>query len=94
MTIEEFTQENIDKVTVTPRLNGAIYLIQAKEGYCILTPENTITDENGNVYKTYKYTITARPNYNFETIQIFEIDSLDLGEGDIIAGVIPPNEIA
>lgn len=94
MTIEQFTTENIEKVEVTPVLNGALYKIKAKTRYCILIPENVAVDDEGNVYRTYKYTVALRANYNWSTIQIFEVDSLDLGENDTIAGVTPPNEIA
>lgn len=92
MTIEEFKQENIDKVVVTPVLNGALYRINAKEGYCILIPENVVVDEEGNVHRTYKYTVALRANYNWDTIGIVTTDSVR--EGDTIAGVTPPTEIA
>lgn len=92
MTIEEFTQQNIDKVTVTPRLNGTMYHIQAKDGYCILTPENITTDEDGNVHRLFKYSVILRDWYDWSTIEIHTTDSL--GEGDEIAGVTPPTEIA
>lgn len=85
MTIEEFTQLYADKVTVTPRLNGKWYLIEAKEGYCILTPENIVTDEEGNVTKTYKYAIFCTADEDLSTIQIVPVDSL--GEGDHLADV-------
>lgn len=92
MTIEQFTQENIDKVAVTPVLNGALYKINAKEGYCILIPENVSVDEDGNVRRTYKYTVALRANYDWSTIQVVTTDSV--GENDTIAGVTPPNKIA
>lgn len=85
MTIEEFTQLYADKVTVTPRLNGKWYLIEAKEGYCILTPENIVTDEEGNVTKTYKYAIFCTVDEDLSTMQIVPVDSL--GEGDHLADV-------
>lgn len=83
MTIEEFTQLYADKVTVTPRLNGTWYLLEAKDGYCILTPENIATDEEGNVTKTYKYAVLLRDWYDWSTLQIVTVDSL--GEGDRLA---------
>lgn len=92
MTIEQFATENIEKVEVTPVLNGALYKIKAKTGYCILIPENVSVDEDGNVHRTYKYTVALRANYNWDTIEIVTTDSV--GEGDTIAGVTPPNEIA
>lgn len=92
MTIEEFTQQNIDKVTVTPLLNGRRYLIQAKDGYCILIPENITTDEDGNVHRLFKYAVGLQSTYDWSTIEIHTTDSL--GAGDEIAGVNPPTEIA
>lgn len=92
MTIEEFTQQNIDKVTVTLKANGARYLIQAKAGYCILTPENITVDEDGNVHRLFKYSVGLSNSYDWSTIEIHTTDSL--GESDEIAGVNPPTEIA
>lgn len=92
MTIEEFTQANIDKVTVTPKLNGVRYLIQAKDGYCILIPENITTDEDGNVTRLFKYSVLLSNTYDWSTIEIHTTDSI--GEGDEIAGVTLPTEIA
>lgn len=84
MTIEEFTQIYKDKVTVTPRLNDTWYLIEAKEGFCILTPENTVEDPvTGKTIKTYKYAVLLRDWYDWSTIQIVTVDSL--GEGDRLA---------
>ncbi len=85
MTIEEFTQLYADKVTVTPRLNGKWYFLEAKDGYCILSPENTVTDKEGNVIKTYKYAIFCTADYDWSTLQIVPVDSL--GEGDRLADV-------
>lgn len=89
MTIEEFTQLYADKVVVTPRLNGTMYHIKAKEGYCILTPEHVEEDSEGNVFKTYKYSVILRDNYDWSTIQILTTDSV--GEGDIIARANTPS---
>lgn len=84
MTIEEFTLQNIDKVTVTPRLNNSMYHIKALDGYCILIPENIAQDEEGNIYRTYKYSVILRANYDWSTTQVVTTDSV--GEGDTIAG--------
>lgn len=83
MTIEEFTQLYEDKVTVTPRLNGKWYHIKAKDGYCILTPEHIEEDPDGNIIKTYKYSVMLTADYDWSTLQIVTVDSL--GEGDILA---------
>ena len=92
MTIEQFTQENIEKVEVTPVLNGALYKIKSKTGYCILIPENVSIDDEGNVYRTYKTAVALRANYDWSTIQIVTTDSL--GDGDHLASVPPPNVTA
>ena len=83
MTIEEFTQLYADKVTVTSRLNDKWYLIDAKDGYCILIPENIVVTEEYGTVKTYKYTVMLPANYDWSTIQIVTVDSL--GEGDRLA---------
>ena len=84
MTIEEFTQVYNDKITVTPRLNGTWYLIEAKDGFYILTPEHIVEDTvTGKTTKTYKYAVLLRDWYDWSTIQIVTVDSL--GEGDRLA---------
>ena len=83
MTIEKFTQIYADKVTVTPRLNGTWYLLNAKDGYCILTPENIVVTEELGTIKTYKYSVLLTSDYDWSTIQIVTVDSL--GEGDRLA---------
>lgn len=75
MAIEEFKQQNIEKVTVKSRLNGAMYMIVANDGYRILTPENIITDEEGNVTRTDKKAVILRANYNWDTIEIHETEN-------------------
>lgn len=90
MSIEEFTQLYEDKATVTPRLNGAMYHIKAKDGYCILIPENIVKDDEGNIYKTYKYSVILRNYYDWSTIQITTIDSLEPGDNLADAGIPGP----
>lgn len=75
MSIEEFKKENIDKVTVKPRLNGAMYMIVANDGYRILTPENIVTDDEGNVTQNDKKAVILRANYNWDTIEIIETEN-------------------
>lgn len=75
MTIKDFENQNKDKVTVISKLNGLRYLIQAKEGYRILIPSNVKKDEDGNETRLFKRSILISPNFDFETIEIYEKDN-------------------
>lgn len=66
----------LQNVTVTERLNGAMYQIVANDGWCIHLPEH----EEG----LYKRAVILQATYDFSTVQIINVN--DLPEGTEIMG--------
>lgn len=58
-------------VTVTPKANGGMFLIQADEGWCIHLPEH---DEG-----VYKRSVGLPATYDFSTVQIIDVNTLPEG---------------
>ena len=92
MSIDEFRTQNIEKVDVEEKVNGRMYLIEAKNGYYILIPENLTTDDDGYVHRLLKKAVLLQDWYEFDKIEILTND--DVREGDNIETVKQPDKNA
>jgi hypothetical protein len=65
------TVYDLPHVTVTPKANDGMFLIQADEGWCIHLPEHG--------EGVYKRSVGLLATYDFSTVQIINVN--DLPEG-------------
>lgn len=79
------TPYDLEHVTVTPRLDGKMYMIEADEGFCILIPGNITENSDGSVSILYKRVVILNASHNWDEVQILSIS--DLPEDAEIMGI-------
>ena len=77
---------NIEHCTVTPKANGAMYLIQSHDGWYIHL--NDGVEDTENIWKT---SVGLSANYNFAQVEISA--EADLPEGAEICGDTSNEEV-
>ena len=69
MTAEEIQAILGKNVTVTPRINGAMFMIVANDGYWIFIKENVL-DFGDYQKKLYKKTVILNADYDWESVEV------------------------